>query len=388
MTSTQPHITTAGADPRLAGGRLTIDLDALVANWKLLAERSKPAQTSAVVKANAYGLGIEYVVPVLWDAGCRTFFVALVEEGLRVKAIAPEARVFVLNGLFAEARSFFETSGLVPVLGSHYEIDLWAHANASSGLNLPYALHVDTGMNRLGLTVAEAIDFATQAKDMPVLVMTHLATADEPGHLLTQRQIESFQQLRTAFAGIESSVSNSSGIFHPVGIGSDLSRPGIAMYGGEPLAGEPNPMRPVVTVEARVVQIRTGLKGETSGYGATALLERDTRIAICSTGYADGYLRSASGSGTPLRIAVRKGGEGFVAGHKVPVIGRVTMDMTSFDITDLPEDAVKPGDYIELFGHNILLDEAARAAGSIGFELLTGLGNRYHRRYLYSGKGD
>ncbi|WP_244642351.1 alanine racemase [Phyllobacterium sp. 628] len=388
MTSKHPHITTAGADSRLAGGRLTIDLDALVANWTLLAEKSKPGQTSAVVKANAYGLGIEYVVPVLWDAGCRTFFVALVEEGLRVKAIVPEARVFVLNGLFAEARPVFEESGLIPVLGSHYEIDLWTRANAESGSKLPYGLHVDTGMNRLGLTVAEALAFSAETRDMPVLLMTHLATGDEPGHHLTQRQIESFQKLRIAFAGIESSASNSSGIFHAVHNGGELSRPGIAMYGGEPLAGVANPMRPVVTLEARIVQIRTSLEGETTGYGATALLERDTRIAVCSAGYADGYLRSASGSGTPLRIAVQKGGEGFVAGHRVPVIGRVTMDLTSFDISDVPEDAIKPGDYIELFGPNIALDDAARAAGSIGFELLTGLGNRYHRRYLYSGKGD
>lgn len=387
MNSTKPHVTTAGADPRLAGGRLTIDLDALVANWTFLAEKSKPAQASAVVKADAYGLGIDHVVPVLHDAGCRTFFVALVEEGLRVKAIAPDARVFVLNGLFAEARPVFEASGLIPVLGSHYEIDLWTGANAVSGLKLPYALHVDTGMNRLGLTVAEALDFATNAREMPVLVMTHLATADEPGHVLNQRQFESFQTLRAAFAGIESSASNSSGIFHAVANGGELSRPGIAMYGGEALAGVANPMRPVVTLEARIVQIRTGLKGETAGYGATALLERDTRIAISSVGYADGYLRSLSGSGTPLRNVVPKGGEGFVAGHKVPVLGRVTMDMVSFDITDLPGDAVKPGDHVELFGCNIALDDAARAAGSIGFELLTSLGNRYHRRYLYSGKG-
>ena len=143
-------------------------------------------------------------------------------------------------------------------------------------------------------------------------------------------------------------------------------------------------MRPVVTLEARIVQIRTGRKGETVGYGATARLGRDTRIAVCSVGYADGYLRSASGSGVPLRGTVPNGGEGFVAGSKVPVLGRITMDLTSFDITDLPVDAVRPGDYIELFGQNVPLDDAARAAGTIGYELLTSLGTRYHRRYLKS----
>ncbi|MHC1549556.1 alanine racemase [Phyllobacterium sp. K27] len=380
------HVTATGADPRLAGGRLTIDLDALVANWLLLAEKSKPARTAAVVKADAYGLGIVHVVPVLWSVGCRTFFVALAEEGLRVKAVAPDAQVFVLNGFFAEAFPIYERSNLIPVLGSLQELANWRELNAGRTEKLPYALHVDTGMNRLGLTVSEAIRFAGEsADDGPVLLITHLATADEPTHELSQRQFESFQKLRANFSGIESSIANSPGIFHSSNTGYELSRPGVAMYGGEPLSGVANPMRPVVTSEARIVQIRTGLKGETAGYGATATLDRDTRIAICSVGYADGYLRSASGSGVPLRQTLNSGGSGFIACKRVPIIGRVTMDLTSFDISELKEDEAKPGDYIELFGSNISLDEAARAAGTIGYELLTSLGNRYHRRYLYSG---
>jgi alanine racemase len=389
LIARKPQITTAGADPRLAGGRLTIDLDALVANFRLLAEKSKPAQTGAVVKADAYGLGIVHVVPVLWQAGCRTFFVALAEEGLRVKAFAPDARVFILNGFFAEAFPVYEQSDLIPVLGSLHELSLWKTLNKGRTDKLPYALHVDTGMNRLGLGVDEALAFAADEQaEKPVLLITHLATGDDPAHALNQRQFESFQKLRAAFAGIESSIANSPGIFHAASGNFDLSRPGVAMYGGEPLSDSTNPMRPVVTLEARIVQIRTGLKGETVGYGATATLKRDTRIAICSVGYADGYLRSASGSGVPLRNAVPGGGEGFVAGKKVPVIGRVTMDLTSFDITDLAENAVKPGDYIEFFGPNIALDDAARAAGTIGYELLTSLGNRYHRRYLNTKKGE
>lgn len=376
---------TAGADPRLAGGRLTIDLDALVANWQLLAEKSLPAQTSAVVKADAYGLGIIHVVPALWQAGCRTFFVALPEEGLRVRAVAPDARVFVLNGFFSEALPVYEESDLIPVLGSLQELDLWRSLNAKRKDKMPFALHVDTGMNRLGVTLDEALAFAAARRnDKPILLMTHLATADDRAHALNDRQIQSFHKLRAAFSGIESSIANSPGIFHS-GVGEyELSRPGVAMYGGEPFSGGANPMRPVVTLEARIVQIRTGRKGETVGYGATARLGRDTRIAVCSVGYADGYLRSASGSGVPLRGTVPNGGEGFVAGSKVPVLGRITMDLTSFDITDLPVDAVRPGDYIELFGQNVPLDDAARAAGTIGYELLTSLGTRYHRRYLKS----
>jgi alanine racemase len=384
LTAKKPQITTTGADPRLAGGRLTVDLDALAANWLFLAEKSKPAEASAVVKADAYGLGIVHVVPVLWQAGCRTFFVALAEEGLRVKAVAPDARVFVLNGFFAEAFEAYSQSDLIPVLGSVHELDLWRRLNARRKEKLPFALHVDTGMNRLGLSLMEALAFAADMRDQkPVLLMTHLATADDQAHALNLKQIESFQKLREAFAGIESSIANSPGIFHARIGRYELSRPGVAMYGGEPLSSA-NPMRPVVTLEARIVQIRTGQKGETVGYGATTTLERDTRIAVCSVGYADGYLRSASGSGVPLRGAVPNGGAGFVAGSKVPIIGRVTMDLTSFDITDLPVDAVSPGDYIELFGRNIALDDAARAAGTIGYELLTSLGNRYHRCYLKS----
>jgi alanine racemase len=386
LTAGTPNITLAGADPRLAGGRLTIDLDALAANWLHLAEKSRPARTAAVVKADAYGLGIIHAVPVLWKAGCRTFFVALAEEGLRVKAVAPDAQVFVLNGFFAEAFPVYEQSNLVPVLGSLQELAGWKELNAGRAEKLPYALHVDTGMNRLGLTVSEAVRFAgDETDDRPVLLITHLATADDQAHALSKRQFESFQTLRASFSGIESSIANSPGIFHSLNKGYELSRPGVAMYGGEPLSGIANPMRPVVTAEARIVQIRKGLKGETAGYGATATLTRDTRIAICSVGYADGYLRSASGSGIPLRQVLEKGGAGFIAGKKVPVLGRVTMDLTSFDISGLDENDVRPGDYIELFGNNISLDDAARAAGTIGYELLTSLGNRYHRRYLYSG---
>ena len=371
-----------GADPRLAGGRLTIDLGALVANWRLLAERSKPALAAAVVKADAYGLGIVHVVPALWRAGCRSFFVALAEEGLRVKAVAPDARVFVLNGFFAEAFPIYEQSDLIPVIGSLEELAGWRRANADRREKLAYALHVDTGMNRLGLTVEEAESIARDGGQQPILLLSHLAAADEQGHGLTRRQFESFQKLRGLFEGIESSIANSPGIFHAGSPAQELTRPGIALYGGEALSGAANPMRPVVTLEARIVQVRSARKGETAGYGATALLERDTRIAICSVGYADGYLRSASGSGVPLRQVVAGGAQGHIAGQRVPVLGRVTMDLTSFDVTDIAPEHVAAGDFIELFGRNIPLDEAARAAGTIGYELLTSLGNRYHRRYI------
>lgn len=387
LTAGKPQITTAGADPALAGGRLTVDLDALADNWRRLAEQSKPAQTAAVVKADAYGLGIRHVVPVLRRVGCRTFFVALADEGLRVEAAAPDARVFVLNGFFEGAFAAYENSSLIPVLGSLDEVRSWKRAHAGRSDLRPFALQVDTGMNRLGLSIDDALAFAAHpAFEMPVLLITHLAVADDPAHALNAQQFESFQKLRDAFAGIESSIANSPGIFHSLHAGFDLSRPGVAMYGGEAsVSASINPMRPVVTLEARVVQVRAGRTGDTVGYGAAATLTRDSRIAICSVGYADGYMRSSSGSGVPLRDAVQKGGEGYVAGRKVPIIGRVTMDLTSFDVTDLPEGTVKPGDFIELFGRHIALDDAAHAAGTISYEFLTSLGDRYHRRYISSG---
>jgi len=377
----QPVLVT-GADRLLAGGRLTIDLDALVDNWKALDARSRPGRAAAVVKADAYGCGIAQVVPALFAAGCDTFFVALPEEGLRARHAAPRARIFVLNGLFDDAAPAFTDADLIPVLGSDHEIAIWA----KHGRRKPCAIHVDTGMNRLGLTPDEAIAFAEKAKSVrPVLLMSHLACGDTPENGMSRQQRESFQKVRAAFGEIESSLANSAGIFLGPDYLFDLTRPGIALYGGEALGGMANPMKPVVTAETRIVQIRHAAKGEKVGYGATMTLARDTRIAVCATGYADGYLRSASGSGVPLRNAVAEGAYGFIAGRRVPVIGRVTMDLTSFDVTDVPEDAIRAGDHIELFGPNIALDDVARAAGTIGYELLTGLGPRYHRRYVGGG---
>lgn len=373
-------------DPRLAGGRLTVDLDALAANYRLLAERSGPAETAAAVKGDAYGLGADRVVPALARAGCRSFFVALPEEGLRARAVAPEARIFVLNGLFAEALPAYEEAALTPVLGSPEELALWARHNHGRDRPRPAAIHVDTGMNRLGLTTEDALAFAADKAFRnvvnPVLVMSHLACADERDHPKNEEQRESFQTVRAAFADIDSSLANSAGIFLGSDFRFDLTRPGIALYGGAVASGEPSPMRPVATLETRIIQLREAKAGETVGYGATVTLDRDTRIAVVSAGYADGLHRALSGSGVPLRQAVGKGGVGFIAGRRVPILGRISMDLTAFDVTDLRPDAVHPGDFIELFGTNIPVDEAAAAAGTIAYEMLTSLGRRYARRYV------
>jgi len=211
--------------------------------------------------------------------------------------------------------------------------------------------------------------------------MSHLACADEPDHPLNATQIELFESLKPAFAGIETSLANSGGIFLGHAVHRDLTRPGIALYGGEPGSHRPNRLQAVVTAETRVLLVRHAKAGETVSYGAAQLLTRDSRIAVCGVGYADGFHRSASGAGVPLRSAVPQGAFGALGGARVPVLGKITMDLTMFDVTDLPEDAVNAGDWIELMGPTITLEEAAGAAGTISYELLTSLGRRYARSY-------
>jgi alanine racemase len=368
----------------IAGGRLTIDLAALAANYRNLAEMSAPAKTAAVVKADAYGIGIARAVPALAAAGCRSFFVALPAEGIAVRKVASDANVYVLSGpLDSDAAEAFREHRLSPVLNSMHDIAVWRRVCQEGAL--PAALHVDTGMNRLGITPTEAEAFAAEnarSEAIPLkLVMSHLACADEPGHPLNRRQLESFQRVAALFPGVDSSLANSAGIMLGGDYRGDLTRAGIALYGGRASNVGDNPMRPVATAEARVLQVRRAAAGSTVGYGATATLERDATLAIVATGYADGYHRAASGSGVPLRGAVAEGAHGFVAGKRVPVVGRVSMDLTALDVTGC-EGAVSPGDWIELFGPNIALDEVAGAAGTIGYELLTSLGRRYQRMYL------
>ncbi|WP_421852102.1 alanine racemase [Oricola sp.] len=378
-------VTQNGADPRLAGGRLTIDLSALVDNWKWLARQSAPARCAAVVKANAYGLGNDPVIPALAEAGCDTFFVALPEEGLAVRRLAPTSDVFVFDGPHEQSIPTYMEAGLIPVLSSLEQIEMWAARSRALGIHPPCAIGVDTGMNRLGLTVAEALSF--RARNIsehlvsPVLVMSHLACGDDPDHPLNRLQLESFQRVASAFEDVESSLANSAGIMLGEKYLFNVTRPGIAIYGGQAMRSGPNPMTPVVSLHGRIAQIRSARRGETVSYGAEETLLRDSRIAVVTVGYADGYPRSGSGAGVPLREAIKAGLYGHVGEYPVPVLGRVTMDLTMFDVTDVPEQLLADG-WIELVGPNIPLDEAARTAGTISYELLTGLGTRYERRYL------
>ncbi len=365
--------------------RLTIDLGALADNWRDMARRSGKARASAVVKADAYGMGIEDCGATLYHAGARDFFVATVAEGATLRPHAPEARIFVLSGIWPGQERLVFANDLVPVVASEEQLSFWMGLMAERG-DHPFALHVDTGFNRLGLSLDDALfladDVTRPASFDPVLVLSHLACADTPSSPMNRMQLESFQQVVAAFEGVESSLSASAGIFLGPDYHFDLTRPGIALYGGEAVNGVANPMRAVAKAEARILQIREAKQGQTVSYGGTLRLTRDSRLAIASAGYADGYHRSLSGSGIPLREMGNSGAHGFVNGHKVPIAGRVTMDLTIFDVTDLPANAIRAGDYIELFGPNMPVDDVARAAGTIGYEMLTGLGLRYERQYL------
>ncbi|MDX0626410.1 alanine racemase [Sinorhizobium medicae] len=368
-----------------ASSRLTVDLAALADNWRMMNERSGRARAAAVLKGNAYGLGVMQAAPALYAAGARDFFVASVEEGAELRPLVPEGRVYVLAGMWPGNEALFFENDLVPIINSQEQLAYFMAALSERG-DHPCVLHVDTGMNRLGLSPEEALrlvhDPVRPASFSPVLVMSHLACADDPGHPMNRHQLQRFREVTAFFEGVPASLANSGGVFLGEDYHFDLTRPGIAVYGGEAVDGDVNPMKPVVIAEARIVQIRTVPSGESASYGASVRFGRDSRIATVAIGYADGYHRSVSGGGVTLRQAMPSGAFGFLHGRKVPHVGRVTMDLSLFDVTDLPESAVRAGDYIELFGRNIPIDDVARAGGTIGYELLTSLGRRYHRTYV------
>ena len=360
-----------------AGGRLTIDLQAISDNYTDIAARTAPAACAAVLKADAYGTGLEPVAATLWAAGARTFFVALLCEARRLRNLLPQAEIFVLNGLFAECSEVYDAYDLRPVLGSLDEIELWRAYCARIDRPLPAALHVDTGMNRLGVSPAEAINLAEGRDELGfplVLVMSHLACADDPGHPLTARQLEDFRAVAALFPDVRASLANSAAALGDKALHFDMVRPGIALYGGR-ARRDVAPLRPVVRLDLRIAQIREVHEGGTIGYGAVQTARRPSRIAILAAGYADGIPRLAGSSDT------RPGAEVVIAGRRCPLTGRISMDLMTVDITDLPEDAVRPGDWATLLGEGLGVDDLAGHAETIGYEVLTSLGPRFHRRW-------
>ncbi|MFL5025461.1 MAG: alanine racemase [Microvirga sp.] len=383
MTKLTSQTNAAGGIPEnAAGGVLHIDLDALASNWRTLRDNAGGAETAAVVKANAYGIGIEKAVPALARAGCRTFFVAHLSEAIRVRAVAPDATIYVLNGLFAGTWPTYAEFDLCPVLGSFEEIEEWAGFCRAEGQKRKAAIHVDTGMNRLGLTVPQGLTLKDRAelKDFETsLLMSHFVSAEESDNLLNRQQIEAFQAVRATLPGIAASLANSSGIFLKEKPHFDLARPGYALYGGNPTPDRDNPTKPVVGLEARIVQLRWVEADHSVGYNGRWLALEKRRIATLSVGYADGYPRAASARGKSGDELLS--GMALVAGRTCPFAGNVSMDLITIDVTDVPENQVQRGDTVTLIGENLTVDEVGRRAGTIGYEILTNLGSRYARTY-------
>jgi alanine racemase len=367
---------TSGPPHAEAGGILTIDLAAIVANWRALGERAAPAQCAAVVKADAYGCGIEPVVAALARAGCDTFFVANLGEARRARATAPAATIYVLYGLLPGTAPGYADANLRPVIGSGAELDEWNAYRMASAWRGGAALHIDTGMNRLGFSFHDVPALAgNHAADHGItLLMSHFACSEED-HPLNAVQIERFAKVRALLPGIPGSLANSSGIFLGKVAHHDLVRPGVALYGANPTPDKPNPMRAVVLLQGRIVLTRTVEPGATVGYSATWTAKRATRLAIVSVGYADGFLRAASASDA------RPGAEAIVAGERCALAGRVSMDLIAVDVTDLAEGHARRGDLVTLLGDGIGVDDLADRAGTIGYEVLTSLGRRYRRLY-------
>jgi alanine racemase len=357
-----------------AGASLTVDLGAIAANWRALSARAGGAECAAAVKADAYGTGIETTVPALAKAGCRTFFVAQLPEARRVRSVAPEVTIYVLNGLQPGTAEAFARHALRPVLGSPEEIREWCAFESATAWTGGAAIHIDTGMTRLGLQMKEVGQLDARPRTLSLL-MSHFACADEPGHPLNARQIEAFAAARGHFPGVPASLCNSSGLFLGGDLGFDLVRPGIALYGGNPMPGRENPMRPAVGLEARVLRVRQAAAGETVGYGATYRFDRASRVAVVGVGYADGLLRTGSSPG-PF-----EGAEMAIGGRRCRVVGRISMDLTALDVTDVPGEVAR-GDRVEVIGPTVPLDEVARRSGTIAYEVLTSLGERYHRRFI------
>ena len=370
----------AGSGPLAAetGGTLTIDLAAIVANWQALSRQLLTVECAAVVKANAYGLGLKPVVAALANAGCKTFFVADIAEARIVRARAKHATIYVLHGFTLQCADVFIELAARPVINSMTELAEWDTFVAERAWQGGAALHVDTGMNRLGVSPEEAAALAPRAQTQNhgiALILSHLACADIPDHPLNAKQLKLFRELRGLYSGIPASLANSSGIFLGDAAYFDLARPGAALYGINPTPSRANPMTSVVELTGRIVQLRTVARDQTIGYGATWTARRNSRIAVVALGYANGLLRAGSaGDDHP-------GGGAIVAGKRCPIVGRISMDLLMVDITDLSDGAVRRGDFATLIGGELSIDEVAAAAGTIGYEVLTRLGMRCHLDY-------
>lgn len=351
-------------------GKLTISLDAIQKNYSLLNDKTVNAICAAVVKANAYGLGIKPIATALSESGATHFFVALLEEAIELRQILSSAQIFVLNGLLNGEENIFVEHQLTPVLNDKAQFDLWQKTAANTGKTLPAVIHVDTGLNRLGFNASDFESLSNFSNLDIQFVMSHLACADAPQNPINQLQLERFNHARKHIPNAKGSLAASDGIFCGANFHQDLVRPGAALYGLNPTPSEKNPMHPVVQLSVPILQIRTVAQDGFVGYGASFAVKAGQRLATVSLGYADGFSRQLGNKGKL-----------FYQGTDLPVVGRVSMDVIVVDISALPENTVRAGDWLEVFGPDQSPDDLAKAAGTIGYEIITALGQRFERVY-------
>jgi len=346
--------------------RITIDRAALAYNYKAMQNLALSSECGAVVKADAYGLGLDAICETLWDAGCRTFFTANLSEAPQLRKLLPDAKIYVFEGFSKDELKYYREYKLHPVINDLEMLDI------AAGEKLQAMLHVDTGMSRLGLHLHDLekaydkVNVLFENDDIH-MIMTHLSCADLVAHGMNQAQIDKINIVKNLFPNIPISMANSSGIMHHNKMHHQLLRAGTALYGGI----TDSLFKPVVTLEGAILQIRKVYKGEAIGYSATYIAQKDMMIATVSGGYADGIPRHLSNTGYSV----------FYKGYKCPVVGRISMDSVMIDISDIPEDLHKKGAWVEFFGQHIPLDEVAELAHTISYGILTGLGSRPQRIY-------
>src|SRR5882672_2649534 len=364
---------------RRAGAILTVDLGAIAGNWQALRAMGRAAgkqvECAAVLKADAYGTGAAAVGPRLAREGCRQFFVAHIEEGIALRRVLPDPPIYVLNGMLPGTEGDFVEQRLTPVLNHLGQLNAWRGTAQRFNLTLDAVIQVDTGMHRLGFGPEESSVLVNERGRLRglrlALLMSHLVASEEPGNPINAEQLSRFRAFVKAMPGAPTSLANSSGIFLGPDYHFDLLRPGAALYGINPLPGQPNPMLPVVTLHARILQTRRIDAFQTVGFGGAWRSARPSRVATIALGYADGY----------FRILINRT-HVHLAGHRVPVIGRISMDLVTIDVTEVPEALCEAGAVVEILGPHMTADDLADHARTNAYEVMTALGRRYARLYV------
>lgn len=360
---------------KYSASELTINLAAIGKNYRTLCKKAQGTKVASVVKANAYGLGVAKVAPVLAKEGCRDFFVATIDEAIELRRILQKENIYAFNGAVDKQQKLCRKFNIIPVLNSMYQVNIFRQYSETEGEKTSVAIHLDTGMNRLGIRrEGEIEELAENYKAWGLdikFIMSHLSCADEKNHPMNKSQLQTFKEYKKLFAAKKLSLANSAGIFLGKNYHFDMVRPGISLYGGKPNNScAKNPMKNVARLTSRVLQIEQIDRKGAVGYGATHSLAKGAKIATVAVGYADGYLRSLSNRGIC-----------YIGDIAVPVVGRVSMDLITLDVSNVPDKMLTQGAEVELIGDNIPVDVVAGKAGTISYEILTSLGGRYKRVY-------